>query len=215
VGDSTAKRAIELCRAIEDTFDHWRDLGECFDELGRAWIAEHDDEPEEGLRKRMAMHLWALVEHTGINRKAINRSLQLFALEKFAPWVAHFRSESKCRELIPMARWHWSGCKLTPVGKRSLLVIKRALEDIGLEKATRAQIREIVFSARPKSAHRKTSKHQAQNAVKVLWETVDNPREREDLARWLDVLLEASPVAADLLEAAFDRLEQRRTRKAA
>ena len=57
----------------------------------------------------------------------------------------------------------------------------------------------------------------AQNAVKVMLEAVEGtegtpPAEREDLARWLDVLLETSPVAADLLGAAFVRLEQRRAR---
>jgi hypothetical protein len=227
VSDSTARRAVELCRAIEDSFDRWRDLGECFDELGREWIAAQDvDEAvrcrggdPEGLRKRMVLYLWSLVEETGLKRNGINKALQYYALEKHAPWVSHLRSESKVRVLAGFARWHWEGCKLTDGAKRALATIHGALADVGFERVTVREIREIVWSIRGKSTHRKCARSPAQRAVTALFAAIEGseteaPAEREDLARWLDVLLETCPVAADLLGAAFVRLE-RRNRKVA
>ena len=93
--DSMRLRAIELCRGIEDSFDRWRDLGACFDALGRAWIEEQGEveawrrSPTQGLRKRMALYLWSLVEQTGLHRLSVNKALQYFALESVAPWVSH------------------------------------------------------------------------------------------------------------------------------
>jgi hypothetical protein len=165
----------------------------------------------------MVLYLHPLVEQTGFPKRDINRALQLFALEKYAPWVSQLRSENKARALKGFVRWNWERCTLAKDGKRSLEAAHQAIADIGLERVTVQQIWHIVWGIRGKKSHAKQSRSVAKVAVEAFLNAVEGTEEKaparpEDLARWLDALLETSPRAADLLGAAFVRLDQRRTR---
>jgi hypothetical protein len=221
MADSITSRTLELCSTIQDTLDQWIELGACFDKLACAWISEQEGKlvsrrdtlrkrektKTQGLRKRAIAHLEALVVSTGFDARDIGRALQIYALEQSAGWVGQLKSERKARELKMLAKWHWEGCKLTRDGERSLKAIHQAIADIGLERATAKQIREIVQSVLGRQAKPKNTARAAAAAFFAAIEGTDSQpaADPQDVAKWLDILLAESPQAATLLVDACER----------
>jgi len=221
MADSITSRTLELCSTIQDTLDNWIELGACFDKLACAWISEQEGKPvsrrdtlrkrektkTQGLRKRAIAHLEALVVKTGFDARQIGKALQYHALEQSAGWIGQLKSEGKARELKALAKWHWEGCKLTRDGERSLKAIHQAIADIGLERATAKQIREIVQSVLGRQAKPKNTARAAAAAFFAAIEGTDNQpaADRDDVAKWLDILLVESPIAAEIITAACER----------
>lgn len=228
MNDSAIRRAIDLCRKVEDTFDQWRDLGECFNELACEWVAQNLEAYLDGgdfrpgytrrdLRWRIGDYLFSIVQSTGFARWKVNLALQYYALEQNAGWVSHLRSEGKARLLRSLGTWHWEGCKATKAKLHEIDVIHKAIAALGYEQATMGQIQKIVRGARTQKARVKHSDSIAKGAVNKLFDAIEGtlshgPAHEGDLASWLDILLASSPKAADLIRAAFDRLESGRTR---
>jgi hypothetical protein len=221
MADSITSRTLELCSSIQDTLDNWIELGACFDKLACAWISEQEGKPvsrrdtlrkrektkTQGLRKRAIAHLEALVVSTGFDARQINKAIQYYALEQNAAWVSQLKSETKARELRTLARWHWEGCRLTSQGKQSLEVIHKAIADIGPEKATSKQIRAIVRGILGKQ---EKAANTARNAAAAFFRAIEGtdsqaPADREDVAKWLDILLAESPIAAQVITEACER----------
>ena len=221
MADSITSRMLELCSTIQDTLDNWIELGSCFDKLACTWISEQEGKPvsrrdtlrkrekskTQGLRKRAIAHLEELVKSTGFDGKLINQALQTYALEQSAGWVSQLKSERKARELRSLARWNWEGCKLTRDGERSLKAIHQAIADLGLERATAKQIREIVQSVLGRQAKPKNTARAAAAAFFAAIEGTDSQQaaDREEVSRWLDILLAESPIAAEIITAACER----------
>jgi hypothetical protein len=221
MADSITSRTLELCSSIQDTLDQWIELGACFDKLACAWISEQEGKPlsrrdtlrkrektkTQGLRKRAIAHLEALVVSTGFDAKLINQALQLFALEQNAAWVGQLKSERKARELKSLARWHWEGCKLTSQGKQSLELIHKAIADVGLATITVKEVRAIVRGILGKQ---EKAANTARNAAAAFFRAIEGtdsqaPADRDDVAKWLDILLAESPIAAQVITEACER----------
>jgi len=219
--DSITSRAVELCSTIQDTLDQWIELGSCFDKLACEWIATQQGKPVsrrdtlrkrekskvQGLRKRAIAHLETLVSSTGFDGKQINKALQYHALEQSAGWIGQLKSEGKARELRSLARWHWEGCKLTRDGERSLESIHKAIVDLGMASATVKQIRDIVRSVLGRVSKPKNTARAAAAAFFAAIEGTDSqePADRDDIAKWLDILLAESPIAAEVITEACER----------
>jgi len=219
--DSITSRTLELCSTIQDTLDHWIELGACFDKLACQWISEQEGKPvsrrdtlrkrektkTQGLRKRAVAHLEALVVSTGFDAKLINQALQLYALEQNAAWVSQLKSERKARELKSLARWHWEGCQLTSQGKQSLEVIHKAIADVGLGTITAKEVRAIVRGILGKQEKAANTARAAAAAFFRAIEGTDSqaPADREEVSRWLDILLAESPIAAEVITSACER----------
>jgi hypothetical protein len=109
--EETAARVRERCASLQDTLDTWIDVGKDLDALACGWIAEQGanvgkvatlrkrkaGSKPEGLRKRCIGYLESLIGSTGFDSKAINKALQLFALEQSAGWIQQLKSEAKAK----------------------------------------------------------------------------------------------------------------------
>jgi len=227
--EETAARVRERCASLQDTLDTWIDVGRDLDSLACAWIGEqganvgkvatirrrkNSEKRPEGLRRKCIGFLETVVGSTGFTGKEINQALQLFALEQSAGWVGQLKSERKARELKPLARWHWEGCRLTREGERSIKAIHEALCSAAskvngtsaIELLPVNVIRDIVRSVMGKVT-KKTNPARA--AVIAFFKAIEGtdtqpPADRADMLSWLSVLLAESPLAADVLTQAVE-----------
>jgi hypothetical protein len=219
--EETAARVRERCASLQDTLDTWIDVGRDLDSLACAWIAEQGqkvgrvptlrkrkaDKKPQGLRKRCIVYLESIVGQTGFDAREIGRALQLFALEKSAPWVGQLKSERKARELKMLAHWHWEGCKLTREGERSIKAVHQALADGGMAALRAKDIREIVSGIIGRVP--KAKKNSARAAAKAFFDAIEGtdeqpPADRGDILSWLAVLLSESPLAAEVITEAVE-----------
>jgi hypothetical protein len=210
----------ETCAALQDTLDGWIKAGAGLDTVACWWIAESGQSKgatkrlrkskagtaPQGLRKRCVAFLEGQFATTGFTAKEINKALQLFALEKSAPWIAQLKSEAKARELKSLATWHWEGCKLTREGDRSIKAVKQALADGGMAQMTVKDIREVVSGI---IGRVKAKKNSARAAAKAFFDAIEGTDDREacdraDILGWLAVLLTESPLAAEVLTTAVE-----------
>jgi hypothetical protein len=159
------------------------------------------------VRKRCIAYLESIVGQTGFDAREIGRALQLFALEKSAPWVSQLKSERKARELKMLATWHWDGCRLTREGERSIKEVHKALADGGMNALRAKDIRDIVSGIIGRVP--KAKKNSARAAAKAFFDAVEGTddapaADRADVLAWLAVLLSESPLAADVLTEAVE-----------